>query len=278
MVLLPLLRAILTVLLSLITAAVLSVLALALFPHLSRVLERVEQKTGLDLSKQLLLATFGGIIGGIAFAIVSPIVVPTINDTQVQTGLVEKPEPTIKLDCIPSYPNRSTKIEFNKTWEPDYRVCTLYIQNTHRRPINDFGSHIYFPDGIEARSVRGTMRFLPVGMNQELEFPSDRNFGNESFQDQIRVDQIPPGKVAMVSYLLDTEPEGWRKQPPVSGTNIRSDEILLSTSYNWNYRGRLYVEGRAFEKVTESNFLYSNATQVSEDLQLPTEHPATYAS
>lgn len=212
----------------------------------SKVLQnRLPKEQIKSVSKDLLAAVVvGGIVGGIAFSLVSPVLMPGINNAQVEHGFVNEPNLKVNLQYTEEYPDNASEYLFGKEWRSDYVVQTISFENENERLISSLNVLLVFPGCIETRRPEPLSGSDVAVVNSQVKFEHSRErIRTQSVcSDKIHIENLPKGKVIEFQYLLDTDPEAG-KQPAgtISYWTLSNNQVRVSSHYVWSFNGREYV-------------------------------------
>lgn len=204
-----------------------------------------------EASQRTKMALYGGIIGGIAFATVNPLVTPIIYDMQEGIGMIQEPRPEFHLNVANLTPPDARV--YGVDYEHDRQVYTLVVSNPHQQTIDDLTLVLGFNDcSIEAGiSPRQYTRGPVVGLIPKLEIRSDppgeeveRCYESIYFHELSANDQV-------ALYFVTDANTGANVNIGESGP-MEDKEVVIDYGYDWSFNGREYDE--AFrETVIDTN-------------------------
>jgi hypothetical protein len=234
--------------LSLLSAIVLGVLTRVVFWVASRVwdtaaarVSKIPEKS--EYSKEIRTAIIGGIVGGVAFAAMTPVVTPFIFNTQVETGIVDEPEPDLWVQKLEN-PGNVTVSSFGGDPADGHDLYILNITNDDNRPLQNYNMNIRFRGCVETATLGITNQGAAVMSNESQtiqvgEFPNRP--ANSTCYGAIQFDDLVPQNSALVTFVVDPDPEknprGLYPRPTLPKT------VLVTDSYTWDYSGRTYANG-----------------------------------
>lgn len=209
-----------------------------------QILSLFDKQTRLDLPTEIETAIIGGIIGGLAFASIAPLVGPYVYDAQVATGTVEEPRPYLDIE----YYNSQSVVQnaFHTSYEEDYSVYTLEVRNRHRKAIDDYSISIHFSGCLENSTVGVTTIGSALISKGSERIQFDGPIQNESVTkcyEDIYISELPPNTGATLAFLVDQSPEEQRLLRTYKISNKYA--VGIKTKFNWQYQGRTYSGGRS---------------------------------
>ena len=212
-----------------------------------------------SFSTELRTAVLGGIVGGVAFAAVNPVVAPAIIDTQVRTGIVDEPEPEIWIQEIEN-PGNTTLQSYGYNTSDDYSLYLVNISNDDNRPLYNYNVNLRFPGCVESGQIGLTNRGAAVITHdsesiQVGEFPNRPS--NTTCYGAVEADQFDPGNAVIVTYIVDSTPE--ENFSNLYPRPTLSDTVLVTDSYTWNYNGRTYANQPKLQIYSEAEKKWVNS-------------------
>jgi len=199
----------------------------------------------IDWKRQTLLVVFSAILGGIVFSFFSPIIVPTINDFQVNQLGVQKPTAGIEVDYAGEINGSNHGLSTNET----YSRYSITVTNPSEKPLNAAEFGFMFPGEIEHQRVNSCLFRNSSNCSQSGQLVAGIPTSNFSIvSNAIRIDTLSPFREVQLTFLVDTTPEG----APVPGYisqsrssyNASAGSIMVSGRYNWQFNGRTYQENQ----------------------------------
>ncbi|MCU4801332.1 hypothetical protein OB920_13205 [Halobacteria archaeon HArc-gm2] len=231
----------------LIASAIFGLLAYGVFKLANRHME-------INPKRELLLVVVGGILGSLAFTIISPFVVPPIQSAQAD---LRAPNPDMSIEYTEDIPEdyyRVYDIPRNGSGYVFYRV---EIANPSNYVLQSFDVSLAFNGCVDDVGLdyldRPTASALGIRdtLVMQQDFPESeirrctRNF---------HVKNLEPQQVVSLYYLVDTTPEE-EVTVRTSGAPSSNGTVLIGHRYYWNFRGQLDAEGHDPQ--------YRNASEIS---------------
>lgn len=205
----------------------------------------------LDWSRQIISALIfggliGGIFGGLAFSVVSPLFIAGIQDWQVNQGWISEPEVKIDLDYkddvdIPQIINQSKEdLSLNHI-----RIFFVEIKNPTNKQISSIGLDIFFSGCISDGGlwISNIDSSLLVNHAQGVKVRI-----NEPCSGNLIVENLPPKRVVHVYYIVNIS----QPNPNFSTSEpLANDEAFYGISYTWRYEGRTYHASSADRRTVD---------------------------
>lgn len=189
---------------------------------------------GINYRRQLFITFVFGVVTASVF---TPLVVPPIQDFQVDHGLIPTPRPDISLQ----YRNTSStgfldnEVDVDLT-EQRYRTYFLKVRNPTHKLITDL-SVATFHSGCPVNVGVFTTSIDAAIITRDADEITTGRFFNNGCAATAHIEEIPPQKSAMIYIVIDTTQRN---------TNLDNDdqldhrEVALFINYQWEHNGRLY--------------------------------------
>jgi hypothetical protein len=193
------------------------------------------------VSERVEVAIIGGLIGGVVFAALSPAVAPAMYDFHVQSGIAERPEPSVSVNEVRGVGDGRVAEGFDVAADDDYSLYVVELTNENQRTLRDYNFNVRFPGCVETTEI-GATNFGTALVTNESDRVHLGEFSNRSANatcyGAVEVDEFPPGHSVMVTYVVDETPDGEQERLyPEPGPDA---DVLTTSSYGWTYNGRSY--------------------------------------
>jgi hypothetical protein len=209
----------------------------------------------INWKRELVLVFIGSILGGLLFTFVSPFVVPSIHDFQVNEMGAQNPTLGVDVEYGEDAQNYAVDIPTNETYER-YRII---IHNPSDKVLSTVTVGVAFPGGIEYQEVG---RFQTQDSNSyswNVRLARTQSNDNLTFvTNGIHINQLPPGKTASVTFLVDSTPEehlipGYWETSQLDGYDASEGTVMVSGEYRWDFKGSIYTERTEFTEIDKNN-------------------------
>lgn len=210
--------------------------------------------TTINWKKEIILVIFSAIVGGVIFSAVSPFIVPTIHDFQVNHFGVQKPTVGIEVEYAEDVDGSRFSVPANETYDR-YRVT---VQNPSRKKVSILTVGLVFPGTIEAQEMGYTQPVNEVSYSRNGHLVATDPPDNFSYvSNALKIQELPPLKEVSVTFLVDRTPEkapmpGYWKTEGLSEYNGSRGTVMVSSQYQWQFKSSVYSEIREYTLVDAS--------------------------
>lgn len=228
--------------------------------------DKIEKHTEIDVSDLLKSAVIGGIIGGIVFASMSPIIIPKVSDAQVRSGIIDQPAPLLiahghdhdryfQPGPLGEEAVSGASVSGNQLKSDEIRYF-FSIRNKNEVPISDLRIRIQFAGCIEDSGLAMTAFMNPTVDVIFLSEFVDQNNSENWCAEELYIDELPAQTQTQVYFVIDTDPE---EQTLYSHREeLRNGDVVISAcEYNFDFNGQQYAVDSSSYKI---NFDSSSGT------------------
>lgn len=176
----------------------------------------------------------GGIIGGLIFAMLSPFIVPPLQDAVIKSSVGPSPSPDMRMmyEDQTSYTqiHSPTNISVNSS---QYRIFYVVLGNPTNKLITDLNLLFLFSGCPKNSDILFTSLDSAVSSPNSDDIETKELVGGCGAE--ISVEELPPQKWANVYFVVNT-----------TETNNQIDrdldqrEVAILGNYEWQYNGRMY--------------------------------------
>lgn len=210
--------------------------------------------TSIHWKKEIVLVVVSAILGGVIFSAVSPFIVPTIHDIQVNQFEVQNPTVGIEVE----YAEGIDEPRFSVPANESYDRYTVTVQNPSQKQVSTVTVGLMFPGVIEAQQIGFVQPADDISYSRNAWLVAGdppKNFSYTS--NALKVDELPPLKEVSATFLIDRSPEetpkpGYWDTAGVSRYEYSRGTIMVSGQYRWQFKGSVYTEMQEFVLLNES--------------------------
>src|SRR6056297_217019 len=197
----------------------------------------------LELADKVETAIIGGLIGGVVFASLSPAIGPAMYDLHVQSGIVDKPEPSVSVHEISGVSDEAIAENFDIHDEENYSLYVVELRNDDNRVLSNYNLNVRFPGCVEKTSL-GATTFGTAVISNETKRIQVGEFSNRSANatcyGAIQIDEFSTSSSGLVTFVVDHTPDENHTQ--LYPNPDEPGDVYLSSSYTWEYNSRSYYE------------------------------------
>lgn len=215
--------------------------SIVLWLGLKAVLNFVGERIGIEPTRGLKISIIGGIIGGVVFASMSPLVTPVIYDAHVESGLVDRPTIAYKSSHWGAERGRDVFEGPRIDWEEDFFVYRIEIINLGEKPIDDLGGWVELPgcivnSTITTRDLHGGLRPSAYITDRHISGVRDDTRIHPCSTSSFATGKFESGQKLTVTFVVDSKPgEDF-------SSSLSRYQVHLTNNYHWTYNGREYRE------------------------------------